>query len=99
MQPVAIDQRMPGGRDDFDALETDAPQLRGHESGGALDVRLVLRKHADAGNAQQLLELFQKALLVLLGECDCGGSHVEGPLRGWVTCSSCRRSSVQLRQE
>src|SRR6266542_4531667 len=81
MQPVAIDQRMAGGRDAFAVLEADAPQLRGHEGGGALDVRLVLRQRADAGNTQQLLELFQKALLVLLGECDCGGSHVEGPFR------------------
>ena len=39
MQPIGIDERMTGGRDDLDILHTRAPQAFGDELSGALHIR------------------------------------------------------------
>ncbi len=54
MQPVGIDQRMPLGCDDLDVLHPNAAQFVGHIVGRPLHIRLVFRRGADAGNAQQV---------------------------------------------
>ena len=74
MKPVAINQRMSLGLDDLNVLEADALQIGGHNFGGLAHIVFVLFRSADAGNAQQIFQLFQKALLVLAGIGNCGGN-------------------------
>ena len=59
---------------DFDILEADALQVVGHKFGGLGDVALVLFGGADAGNAQQVFQFFEKALLIFAGIRNSGGN-------------------------
>ena len=67
MQPVGVNQRMAFGRDDLDMLEADALQIVGHDFGGLANVVFVLFGGADAGNAKQVFQLVEKALLIFTG--------------------------------
>jgi hypothetical protein len=46
----------------------------GYNFGGLANVVFVLFRGADAGNAQQVFQLLEKALLVLAGIRNCGGN-------------------------
>jgi hypothetical protein len=66
VEPVAINERITRGGDDVDILHAGTAQTFGHEMRGAGDVRLVFGKRADTGDAEELLQLFEEAVLVLL---------------------------------
>ena len=65
VQPVGVNQRMALGGNDLDILEADALQIVGHHLGGLADIVFVLFGGADAGDAKQIFQLVEKALLVL----------------------------------
>ena len=79
VQPVGIDQRMRvgpllgRGGDDLDVLEADALELVGADLGRFFRVLVVLFQGADAGDSQQVLQLFQEPLLVITRVAECGG--------------------------
>src|SRR5579862_4720166 len=87
VQPIAIDQRVAGGRNDLDILDAGAFQAIGDEVGGSLDVGLVLGQCADAGDAEKILELFEQARLVLLYKRIGGLRHGRGSPSLWQTRS------------
>ena len=74
MQPVGVHQRMTAGRNDLDILEADALQVGSDHLGGLADIAFVLFGGADAGNAQQVFQFLEKALLVLASVIDGGGN-------------------------
>ncbi len=74
MQPVGVNQRMPLGRDDLDILEADALQVGGDHLGGLADIAFVFFGGADAGNAKQVFQLVEKALLILASIGNSGGN-------------------------
>ncbi len=59
---------------DFHVVQAYRAQLFGHPFGGALDVRLVLGLRADAGNAQEFVQLVQ--VFVVFGIDVFGQVHV-----------------------
>ena len=67
VQPVGVNQRMALGGDDLDILKADALQVVGHHLGGLADIVFVLFGGADAGNAKQIFQLVDKALLIFAG--------------------------------
>ena len=75
MEPVGVDERMPRCLDDFDVLHADVAQTVGYELGGPVDIAAMFRQSADAGNAEELLQLFEEAVLVGLYECVCRCGH------------------------
>ena len=78
MEPIAIDQRIARGGNDFDIFQTRAAEALSHKLRGGRDVGLVLRKRADAGNAEEILEFFEQAVLVLLDKNIGGAVHGRG---------------------
>jgi hypothetical protein len=54
VEPVRIDDRMPGRLADLGVLEPDAAELRGDPLGRAADVAGVLRQRRDARDPQEL---------------------------------------------
>src|SRR5690349_1722520 len=77
VQPIGINQRMPGGLDDFDVLESYRTHLRGKEFGRPLDVGLMLRQRADAGYAQEILKLGEETRLILTRVIESRRGHHE----------------------
>jgi len=75
VHPICIDQRMLGGGDDLDILHAHVAQAVGHELRGALDIAAVLGQRADAGNAQELLQLFEEPAVILFDKCVCSFGH------------------------
>src|SRR4029079_11475451 len=75
MQPVGVNQRMPSSFDNLDVLEANAFQVVGSKLCRILDVRLVFFKRTDTGDAKQVLQLFQEALLVFARKTHRWGSH------------------------
>ena len=73
-------------RDDFDVGESGAAKAVGNPLGGALDVRLVLALRADAGNAQEFVEIGEMLIVLLFDvgvQLHCGslmGSAVSDDL-------------------
>ena len=65
VQRFRVDQWMQLGRNDFDVGESGAAQAVGNPLGGALDVRLVLALRADAGNAQEFVEIGEMLVVLL----------------------------------
>ena len=65
VQPVGVDQRMALGFDQPRVLEADAGQLGQDKLGGAAAIALVLGQRGDGRNAQQILQLTQKAGMIL----------------------------------
>ena len=65
MEPVGVNQGMTLGRNDLNMLEADALQIGGHHLGGLADIVFVLFGSADTGNAKQIFQFVEKALLVL----------------------------------
>jgi hypothetical protein len=55
MEPIAINQWIAGGGNNFDVLEAGAAQALGDEFGGGRDGGLVLGKRANAGDAKEVL--------------------------------------------
>ena len=76
MQPIGIDQRMTGGRDDLDILQTRAPQAFGDELSGALHIAFVLGQGADARNPDEFLQFIEQARAVLLN-IGIDGGHAQ----------------------
>ena len=64
VEPIGIKKRMSLGGDHFDIVHADAPQFVGDKIGGLLHIRFVLVKRADAGNAEEVLQLIDKAGLI-----------------------------------
>ena len=75
VQPIGVDQRMFVRLDELDVLHAGGAQGVGDEVGGAIDIGAVFGQGADAGNAQELLQLFEQAGLILLDEGVGGGGH------------------------
>ena len=65
VQRFRVDQGMQLGRNDFDVGESGAAEAIGDPLGGALDVRLVLALRADAGNAQEFVEIGEMLVVLL----------------------------------
>jgi hypothetical protein len=57
---------MPCRGNDLDVLHANAAQAIRHEISRAFYIRSVLRSRADAGDAQELLQLVQQAILMLI---------------------------------
>ena len=74
MQPVGVDQRMALGRDDLNILKADALQIVGHDLSGLADIVFVLFGGADAGNAKQVFQFVEKALLIFASVGNSGGN-------------------------
>jgi hypothetical protein len=67
---------MAGGGDDFHVLHAHLPEIGGDELGGAADIILVLGQSAYTGNAEQVFEFAQEALLIaLIAYVADGGRH------------------------
>ena len=64
VHPIGIDQGVTLGRDDLDILHACAGEFRRAILGGAARVRVVFGTGGDAGDAQQFLQLFEKARLI-----------------------------------
>ena len=79
MQPVGVDQRVSLGGDDLDIFQADGAHLVSDEGGGALHIVFMLRQGADAGNAEQVFEFTEKALLVFFCVSNCRGCHINSP--------------------
>ena len=73
MQPVGVNQRMTAGGDDLDILEADALQVGSNHLGGLADIAFVFFGGADAGNAQQVFQFVEKALLIFARVGNSGG--------------------------
>src|SRR5579862_5761047 len=74
---------MPLGGNDLDSLEANALQLGGNFFRSFADVVFAIGVGRDAGNAQQVLEFGQKALLIIAGVGNCrrnGRGRHEGAL-------------------
>ena len=78
VQPIAIDERIARGGNDLDVFQARAAQAFGHKLRGGSDVGLVLGKRADAGDAEEILEFFEQAVLVLLDKNIGGAVHGRG---------------------
>ena len=65
-QRFGVDEGMHLGGHDLDAIEPGAAQAVGNPLGGALDVRLVLALGADAGDAQQFVQIVQVLVMFLV---------------------------------
>jgi hypothetical protein len=65
VQPVGVDEGMALGFDDFDVFEAGVAEFGGYLLGGAVGIFIVLGEGGDAGDAQQLLQFFEEARLVL----------------------------------
>ena len=65
-EPLAVDERMPVFQwlDEPDLLDADGAELVGDELRGAAHVVVVLVQRADAGDAQQRLEVFEEGVAV-----------------------------------
>ena len=68
MQPVSINQRMTGGFNQPHVFHSDTFQLRCQHIGGMTAIDLVLGQRGDGWNAQQGLQLIEKAWIVFLGK-------------------------------
>ncbi len=75
MQPVGINQRVALSWDHLDVFHSNAPQFARHIVRRSQHVGFVLGKRADAGNAQEILQFIQEALLIVARVINCGGSH------------------------
>ncbi len=64
VQPVGVHQGVLIGLNHLDILESGGFQFGGYELGRSIDVGLVLGCGADAGNAEQFLQLIQHPLLM-----------------------------------
>jgi hypothetical protein len=62
VQPIRVDDRVPGGLDNFGMLEPDRGILRGQMFRGPPNVIDMVGLTRDARDAQELLELAQAAL-------------------------------------
>ena len=76
VQPVGVDQRMALGFDQFDVLEAGGQQMVDDEFGGAVGGLVILGKRGDAGDAQEVLQLFEEPGLVLFYVAVDGFGHV-----------------------
>jgi hypothetical protein len=74
MQPVRIDQRMAGRRDEFDIFQAGRFQAAGDKLCRPLDILLALGQGADAGYAKEGEQFVQKAAFVL-GDVFDGSGH------------------------
>src|SRR5205085_10486593 len=73
-EPIAINQRMAGGGNHFDILDAGAREAGGYKLRGFADINRVVGKRADAGDAKELLQFFEEAILMgfnvgLSGSC------------------------------
>jgi hypothetical protein len=59
---------MPRRRDDLHVFHARLLECIGDKPGGALHIRFVLRKRADAGNPQKSHQFIEQPLLILLDE-------------------------------
>ncbi len=59
-EPFGIDQRIAGALNKFGGRHAGCAQFITDESGGFADVRLVFGKGADAGNAEEGFQAFEK---------------------------------------
>jgi hypothetical protein len=65
VQPVGVDQGMALGFDDFDVFEAGVAEFGGYVLGGAVGIVIVLGESGDAGDAEEFLQFFEEARLVL----------------------------------
>jgi hypothetical protein len=75
MQPVCINQRVSGGLDDLDILQLRGVQAGSHKLRGSLDVWNVLGKRADAGDAEEVLQLGEQPVLIGFNKRVRGEGH------------------------
>jgi hypothetical protein len=75
-EPVAIHNRMSTGGHQFHILDAEAAQMVGHPQGGAQHFRLVLVGGGNGRDGQHILQIFQKAISILLGISKCDGSRI-----------------------
>ena len=76
MQPVGINQRVTFGFDEFHVLETGGHQVVDDKIGGAVGSLVIFGQSRDAGDAQEVLELFEEPGLVLFYVAVDGFGHV-----------------------
>ena len=67
MQPVTINQRMPGGGHDLDVFQADGTHLLRHELSRPPYIIFMFGKSADTGDAQQVFQFAEKTRLLLTG--------------------------------
>jgi hypothetical protein len=70
MEPIAVDHRVTGRVHEANILETHATQLIGGPLGASAHVGRMLKKRADAGNGEELLQLLHVAIAVDVDEVD-----------------------------
>ena len=78
VEPVAINERIARGGDDLDIFNAGTAQTFSDKMRGCGDVRLVFGERADAGDAEEVLQLLKEAVLVLLDKGIGGAVHGRG---------------------
>ena len=68
VQPVRVNQGMPGSGNDFDMFQTRLGQRIRHKLRAPGDVRLMLGQSRDTGDAEKVLQFAQQAIAVLEDE-------------------------------
>ena len=75
VQPVGIHQRMSGGLDHLDVFHFRVVQAGSDECRRALDIGDVLGKRADAGDAEEVLQLGEQPVFMRFDKRVCGEGH------------------------
>ena len=70
VQPIRVDDRVPGGRHDLDVFHAKPLQLARHPFGGPLHIGLVLGQGGNAGYGNKFLQFSQVALRLGAGVLD-----------------------------